>query len=128
MLQNGDVFPEVKIPAAGGGSLVIPGDFAGSYLVVLIYRGSWCPYCRAQLAAFGRAQDTLEQFNAKVVAFLVDPEDKAEELKSQQAAVNMRSAKPYISTGIYGFAEGVAFRYGQRRDRDSYPFAACSAA
>ena len=29
MLQNGDVFPEVKIPAAGGGSLVIPGDSWG---------------------------------------------------------------------------------------------------
>jgi peroxiredoxin len=80
ILHNGDSFPELKIPAVGGGSLAIPRDLAGSYGVVLIYRGSWCPYCNAQLAAFGRAQHTLEQLNAKVVAFSVDAEDKAEEL------------------------------------------------
>lgn len=74
VLQNGDKFPELKIASVAGETLSIPEDLAGSYGVVLIYRGSWCPYCNAQLAAFGRAQPKLAELNAKVVAFSVDDE------------------------------------------------------
>jgi hypothetical protein len=31
ILHNGDSFPEIKIPAVGGGALVIPRDLAGTY-------------------------------------------------------------------------------------------------
>jgi peroxiredoxin len=41
---------------------------------VLIYRGSWCPYCNAQLASFSRAAATLGEFGAKIVALSVDDE------------------------------------------------------
>lgn len=73
-LQNGQLFPDLKLSAVGGGMLSLPGDLAGSYGIVLIYRGSWCPYCNAQLAAFSRAQGALEQVNARVVALSVDDE------------------------------------------------------
>ena len=73
-LQNGQLFPDLKLSAVGGGMLSLPGDLAGSYGIVLIYRGSWCPYCNAQLAAFSRAQRALEEVNARVVALSVDDE------------------------------------------------------
>lgn len=40
VLQNGDKIPELKIASVAGGTLSIPEDLAGSYGVVLIYRGS----------------------------------------------------------------------------------------
>jgi peroxiredoxin len=52
----------------------LPRDLIGSFGVVLIYRGSWCPYCNAQLAAFSRARDTLAEIGIKVVALSVDDE------------------------------------------------------
>ncbi len=55
VLQNGELFPSFTV-AAGGGTINVHGDLAGSYGVVLFYRGSWCPYCKAQLAAFSRAR------------------------------------------------------------------------
>ena len=73
-LQNGQLFPDLKLSAVGGGMLSLPGDLAGSYGIVLIYRGSWCPYCNAQLAAFSRAQGALHEVNARVVALSVDDE------------------------------------------------------
>ena len=73
-LQNGQLFPDLKLSAVGGGMLSLPGDLAGFYGIVLIYRGSWCPYCNAQLAAFSRAQGALEEVNARVVALSVDDE------------------------------------------------------
>ena len=79
-LHNGDPFPELKLDLVGGGGLVVPRDLAGSFAAVLIYRGAWCPYCKAQLAAFARAQDALSQVGVKVVALSVDGEQTTGEL------------------------------------------------
>jgi peroxiredoxin len=73
-LRNGQPFPPLRVPAVGGGTIALPDDLAGSYGVVLIYRGSWCPYCNAQLAAFSRALDALTALGARVVALSVDDE------------------------------------------------------
>jgi len=40
--------------------------------VVLFYRGSWCPYCNAQLRAFERAGERLAETGIKVAALSVD--------------------------------------------------------
>ena len=76
-LQNGAPFPHLTIDAVGGGVISLPGDLAGSYSVVLLYRGSWCPYCNAQLTAFSRAHDSLTELGVKVVALSVDDEQTA---------------------------------------------------
>ena len=73
-LQNGQVFPSLEIPAVGGGTIQIPQSLRGAYGVILIYRGAWCPYCRAQLAGFQRAREKLAETGIKVVALSVDDE------------------------------------------------------
>jgi peroxiredoxin len=72
LLNPGDAFPSIAVELAAGGSLDLPDDLAGSYGVVLLYRGSWCPYCNAQLRAFQRAEARLAEVGAKVVALSVD--------------------------------------------------------
>ena len=79
-LHNGDVFPDLPIDLVGGGTLTIPRDLAGSYAVVLFYRGSWCPYCCAQLAAFARAAERLAGIGARIVALSVDDESTSRAL------------------------------------------------
>jgi peroxiredoxin len=39
--------------------VTVPEAFAGQFGVLLFYRGSWCPYCNAQLRAFQRAGGVL---------------------------------------------------------------------
>jgi peroxiredoxin len=70
----------VTVPRVGGGLLTIPEIFDRAYGVVLFYRGSWCPYCNAQLRAFQRATDSLREVGAKVVALSVDDEATTAEL------------------------------------------------
>ena len=55
LLNPGDPFPKLTISTTDGHALTLPEAFAGDFAVVLFYRGSWCPYCNAQLAAFSRA-------------------------------------------------------------------------
>lgn len=83
-LNQGQLFPPLDISAVGGGTISLPDDLAGSYGVILIYRGSWCPYCNAQLAAFSRALDTLSDLNVKVIAFSVDDEDTSAALVAKR--------------------------------------------
>lgn len=73
-LHNGQMFPSLEIAAVGGDPIRIPQSLLGSYGVVLIYRGAWCPYCQAQLGAFQRAGGKLAEAGIKVVAFSVDDE------------------------------------------------------
>jgi len=73
-LQNGQVFPAFDVAAVGGGTISIPQSLNGSYGVVLIYRGAWCPYCQAQLGGFQRASEKLAANGIKVVALSVDDE------------------------------------------------------
>jgi peroxiredoxin len=73
-LQNGQPFPVLEVAAVGGGTLNIPQALLGSYGVVLIYRGAWCPYCQAQLGGFERARERLAEAGIKVVALSVDDE------------------------------------------------------
>jgi peroxiredoxin len=80
LLGPGDTFPTITVPRAGGGTISIPDDLAGGFGVVLFYRGSWCPYCNAQLRAFQRAADSLAGLGAKLVALSVDDEATTKEL------------------------------------------------
>ncbi len=73
-LENGEKFPHLEVPAVGGGTITLPDELRGHFGVVLVYRGSWCPYCNAQLAGFQRAKEALEAQDIKVVALSVDDE------------------------------------------------------
>jgi peroxiredoxin len=80
LLSPGDEFPALTVALPGGGTLRLPDALAGHYGVVLLYRGSWCPYCNAQLRAFQRAHDSLADVGAEVVALSVDDEASTEAL------------------------------------------------
>lgn len=72
MLGPGDRFPHLSVHTVDGADLDLPGSLEGGFGVVLFYRGSWCPYCNAQLRSFQRAEDKLGEAGVKVAALSVD--------------------------------------------------------
>ena len=80
LLQPGDRFPDIEITPVGASTLTVPASLAGHFGVVLFYRGSWCPYCNAQLSAFQRAHGSLHAVDASVIALSVDDEATTKEL------------------------------------------------
>lgn len=79
VLDAGTALPTVYLTTTAG-ELVLPDALAGSFGVVLVYRGARCPYCNAQLASFRRAGEQLEAEGIKVVALSVDAQATTEEL------------------------------------------------
>src|SRR6266699_7117779 len=80
LLSPGNEFPALNVALPGGDALALPGALAGGFGVILFYRGSWCPYCNAQLRAFQRASGRLAENGAKVVALSVDDEASTRDL------------------------------------------------
>jgi peroxiredoxin len=74
LLHPGDTFPSLTVAVPGGDALELPAAVAGDYAVVLLFRGSWCPFCNAQLRAFARAHDRLAELGIRVVAVSADDE------------------------------------------------------
>ncbi|HZC51370.1 MAG TPA: redoxin domain-containing protein [Mycobacterium sp.] len=74
LLHPGDTFPELALSVPCGETLTVPDAFTDGFGVILFYRGSWCPYCNAQLRAFQRATDTLAELDVRVAALSVDDE------------------------------------------------------
>jgi peroxiredoxin len=80
LLNPGDHFPPITITPVDGEAIDLPDALAGHFAVILFNRGSWCPYCNAQLRAFQRNADKLEDVGVKVVSLSVDDEATAREL------------------------------------------------
>lgn len=40
-LNTGDIFPQMTLQLAGGGTLALPDGPAAKYTVILFYRGHW---------------------------------------------------------------------------------------
>jgi hypothetical protein len=70
----------LELNLSGSQTLIVPEAFAGSFGVVLFYRGSRCPCCNTQLRAFQRAGKRLMETDTKVVALSADDEDTTAEL------------------------------------------------
>jgi peroxiredoxin len=80
LLHPGDPFPTLTVALAEGRTLRLPDALAGHYGVVLFYRGSWCPYCNAQLRAFQRSLDRFADIDTMVIALSVDDETTTRDL------------------------------------------------
>lgn len=72
LLAVGDQFPVLPITLLDGTTVEAADTVAATYRVVLFYRGSWCPFCNAQLRAFERALPQLAEANIDVLAVSVD--------------------------------------------------------
>jgi peroxiredoxin len=83
LLHPGDRFPALTVNLPGGETLNLPDALAGHFGVVLLLRGSWCPYCNGQLRAFQRVQDGLTEADVRVVALTVDDEDTTKDLMAK---------------------------------------------
>ncbi len=78
-LTPGDPFPALTVALGGDQTLALPDALAGRFGVVLFNRGSWCPYCTAQLRGFQCAADKLDAADISVVSLSVDDEATTQE-------------------------------------------------
>ena len=67
-LRVGDRAPGFRLPDARGGDVALDDLLARGPVVLVFYRGAWCPYCNLQLAAFQSAVADIRAAGAELLA------------------------------------------------------------
>ncbi len=104
-LGVGVTAPEATLRAADGATVRLRETFAAKPTVLIFYRGSWCPYCNAHLAALGQVEADLLALGYQILA--VSP-DTAEGLRksTEKNKLNYRlvSDRDMHASAAYGLA------------------------
>jgi peroxiredoxin len=81
----GDRAPAFRLPDARGGEVALEELLEHGPVVLVFYRGAWCPYCNLQLAAFQRALADIRATGATLVAVSPQTPDQSLTLAEQKA-------------------------------------------
>ena len=81
-LAAGAPAPAFGLPDARGGEASLARLLAGGPVVLVFYRGGWCPYCDLQLRAYQEVLPQIRAFGAQLVA--VSPQTPDESLSTAE--------------------------------------------
>jgi len=68
ILPAGAAFPDFVLPSAEGRLVALADQLARGPVVVIFFRGEWCPWCRATLEALAAALPRIEAAGATLLA------------------------------------------------------------
>jgi peroxiredoxin len=72
-LSVGSIAPSFELPDQQDYPWSLSGQLEVSPVVLVFYRGDWCPYCNGQLAAYARKYNEFERRGTQPAAISVDP-------------------------------------------------------
>lgn len=106
-LKPGAPAPDFILPDTQGNPVRLHGLLRNGPVVVVFYRGGWCPYCNIHLRGFQRALPELRKLGAQLVA--ISPQLPDESLSTQQKDELEYPVLSDVGNKV-GHKFGVAFR------------------
>jgi peroxiredoxin len=76
-LSVGDRAPNFELRAADGATVTLYDRLADGPVVLVFYRGEWCPYCNLELRYYQRALPDLRNIGADVIAITPQAPDRS---------------------------------------------------
>ncbi|MEJ1979061.1 MAG: peroxiredoxin-like family protein [Acetobacteraceae bacterium] len=67
-LKEGDLAPDFALPDASGMPVALSDRLRAGPVVLIFYRGGWCPYCNLQLRAYQHALDEITALGGQLLA------------------------------------------------------------
>jgi len=80
-LNDGDAFPDFQLASADGRFVRLVDVLKNGPAVISFYRGAWCPYCSAELAALAEVEPKIRALGATLVA--ITPEASGTALRTK---------------------------------------------
>lgn len=79
-LKVGDQAPDFLATLYDGGRIQLSDLYSTGPVVLIFYRGAWCPYCNLHLQQFQKNIEKFEEYNALILAVSVDQQDYAQKV------------------------------------------------
>lgn len=104
-LRVGDHAPDLTLPDALGHSVRLSQYWSRGPLVLVFYRGGWCPYCNLELRAWQQQLDVLHGRNASLVAISPQtPDNSLSTAEKNQLAFPVLSDSSLEAEQAFGVA------------------------
>ncbi len=84
--RPGDPMPPFVLPDETGRLVSLPSLISRGPVIVMFYRGHWCPYCRLNVRAVIAAQYRIKALGGQIVAIMPETQKYAEQFKSESGA------------------------------------------
>ena len=82
----GEPMPPFVLPDERGRLVTLPSMLEQGPVVVMFFRGHWCPYCRLNVRAVIKAYDRIKALGANIVAIMPETQEYAAKFKTEAAA------------------------------------------
>ena len=76
-LKVGDVAPDFTLPNAFGKSISLYEELKKGPVILVFYRGAWCPFCNLHLNILKQAQPKFEQYGAQLITITPQKPDRS---------------------------------------------------
>lgn len=104
-LTAGDSAPDVSLPDAHGQAVRLSELWVEGPLVLVFYRGGWCPYCNLELRAWQRLQPELRAAGARLVAISPQtPDGSLSTTEKNELAFTVLSDSGLEAASAFGIA------------------------
>lgn len=74
-LKEGTIAPDISLDLVDGKKWNLYDSLKKQNIVLIFYRGGWCPFCNFQLNHYNKELSKIQNANTKVVAISVDKID-----------------------------------------------------
>lgn len=81
-LKAGDTAPDFTLPDATGRKVSLFDTLKQSPVILVFYRGGWCPYCNLELRAYQRLLPEIRKADAQLIA--ISPQTPDASLSTQE--------------------------------------------
>lgn len=85
-LNLGDAIPEITFTGTNNKKNTFSDYYKKQVLVIIFYRGYWCPVCNKQLSKFAEQSKKIEATGAKLIAITSESYDNVSKTKEQTGA------------------------------------------
>ena len=76
-IQAGQKAPDFSLKNAFGETVTLSKELKKGPVVLIFYRGSWCPYCNLHLHVLKKAQPDFDKFGAQLIAVSPQTPDRS---------------------------------------------------
>jgi len=98
-LRPGDPAPQFALPAVNREGQISLDDYRGrTPVLVALFRGLHCPFCRRQLVHLGTTQDKLKEIGVETMAVVNTPPERARLYYKYRPAKVLLGADPEAAT------------------------------
>ena len=102
-LKTGDAAPGFALKNAAGEIVTLSERLKDGPVVVVFYRGGWCPYCNLELKAYEQQLETIKGLGASLIAITPEsPDNTLTTIEKNELSFDVLSDTDFQASDAFG--------------------------